>query len=891
MEVRQNNKLRFKRIVTESYTLDDRPQVMGIGPDVPQIRMAFLGEAPGKDEEREQTPFVGKAGRYLHAHLKECGIYSDGCYFTNVIDRRPDGNEIKTTAAQEAIKRQNKQAWAELAWLAERGVRVVVALGNTAKAFFGIKESITKCRGSIYEVSLNWEGLVTDPANEPYDFVVIPTYHPAFIMRGKGKQKKTEEMRSDLKLSWLADLEKAHEVATRGYQRAVERFVTGPTIDQVSAFCQQVIADKSYVAVDIETSGFNPTVDKVICIGMATSAEDGLCVPFYRTGEDVPRGTRYWTPGEEEQVKLWLEKVFAPCPLIFQNAVFDVGYLQQAGWQIHADNVAHDTLLAHHSIAAELPHNLGYITSIYGATPYWKDDFLTRDTTIWEMDFLDLQTYNLRDCIVLHQVMPPMLKDIEEFDVNVAYQESLSLIGPVLEMQQTGALISVGRWNKWKKNFREEVDSLREQMIELGSLPQNFSFSLADVTLFLYGIKASKHEAAADWEKHREGTAVREAKRELHEMVEAIRPLWHHQYRGHFTDNDQPSLDKAGITGLRIFASNRLAQLNNMKRRTSDHDSEQAGLEKFVRWLDLYAKWKKVEKAEGMFRDLPVRRDGRIHPQLLIFGTATGRMSCKSPNLQQWNKDAGADEGIREIIVAPKGYRIVAADYSNLEVRIMAYETQDKRLLEIVEGGLNQHDENTKALFGIDESHPKWKTYRAAAKTYQFASQYGAGDSKILQSLTLAVPEANFTSADVRKMRANFEYTYKGWAAWVKRTREAVKNSKVSVTAFGRKRILYGNDYEIKNQCLNTPIQGGAASIINRALVRIWRRLREQKMRSRLQMQIHDELRFEVAEDELEEVASIVREEMERPVDYRGKQVVFPVNVEVGPDWFHLEEL
>lgn len=903
-EVEQNGRLRWQREIAVPYALDDRKQVMGVGP-MDDIRIAFVGEAPGADEDRMGEPFVGRSGAYLHHYLKEVGIKSAGCYFTNVIDRKPPdtakkNNDISSKAAVEAIEVQNDAAWQEMAWLKQRGVQVVVALGGTAAKFFGIKDSLAKSRGSIYEISLNWQGLVTDPSNEPYDFVVIPTYHPSYIMQGKSYQKKNEEMRSDFKLAWIEDLKSAHDLAVNGYKRPVEHFTTSPTMDQVIAYCSEAIATQRLTAVDIETSGFNPQVDKIVCIGLAHTEEDGICIPLYKTGPDVMRGTRYWTPNQEAQVKHWLEQVFANCPLVLQNAVFDVGYLQQAGWEISPECVAHDTMIAHHSLSPELPHNLGFITSIYGHTPYWKGDFLSRDTTIWEMNFLDLQTYNLRDCIVLHQVIQPMLVDMKEFGTESAYEEGLKLIGPIIEMQQTGALISKGRWNKWKKRLKESVEQLQAEMLSIANLPVNFTFAPAEVIYLLYGIESPKHEKAREWEKHKVGSGIRASKKELFDMLQAIKPMWlgAGNYTAHRNESGMPSLDKNGIAGLRMFATNRLAALNTMKRRTTDHDEEEGQLKHFTQWLDKYAEWKRVEKMEQMFRNLPIRSDGRLHPSLLIHGTATGRLSCSNPNLQQWNKDEGADEGIREIIIAPPDHVIVTSDFNNLEFRVMAYECNDKKMLSIIEQGLNQHDENTKALFGIDPSHPKWKTYRQAAKTYQFASQYGAGNNKLHETLTIRVPEANFTMADVKKMRSNFEATYSGWAAWCRKTQDRVcgnqykriEGTRVSENAFGRKRILYGQDYEIRNQAINNPSQSGAAHIMNDATYRIWKRLHREKLRARLQIQIHDELRFEVPNDELQYICQLLHEEMEKPIQYRDRTVVFPVNIEYGPDWYHLQE-
>lgn len=101
---------------------------------------------------------------------------------------------------------------------------------------------------------------------------------------------------------------------------------------------------------------------------------------------------------------------------------------------------------------------------------------------------------------------------------------------------------------------------------------------------------------------------------------------------------------------------------------------------------------------------------------------------------------------------------------------------------------------------------------------------------------------------------------------------------------------MFGSEREIRNQALNNPSQSGAAHIMNDALYRVWRRLHAESLRSRLQIQIHDELRLEVPADELDVVVKLLREEMERPVQYRDQTVTFPVNVEYGKDWHNLQE-
>jgi DNA polymerase-1 len=109
--------------------------------------------------------------------------------------------------------------------------------------------------------------------------------------------------------------------------------------------------------------------------------------------------------------------------------------------------------------------------------------------------------------------------------------------------------------------------------------------------------------------------------------------------------------------------------------------------------------------------------------------------------------------------------------------------------------------------------------------------------------------------------------------------------------AFGRVRYLYGPENDILKQALNTPIQSAAASIINRAAVAIWQRLQAEGFQTRIQAQIHDELGFVVPRSEVPQIAKLVREEMERPVEFRGTKRSFEIDIETGPSWGDLKEL
>jgi uracil-DNA glycosylase family 4 len=881
----QGDRIRVQRSPSEiPYLIEDQPVVYGIGPDKDEIRIAIIGSHPTASDANSQTPFTGQPGKFLWAALAQAGLDPRGMYLDNVIDREPPAREgMKSIEAKEAVKAQTPAFLEILRWLVDHNVQVVVALGEHASEAFGIKGSLSSVRGSIYEYNLDWPGPVTDPVGEPCHFVVIPTYHlgfnPGSRFVGRGKE------RADNFSIWVADLKKAKEIADNGYTRPKEDFIWNPTRDQVVEFLDDVIDNQLLTAIDIETAGFNPRADAIVCIGFATSGERGICVPLYRTGSGVSPRTPYWHPSDRSIIEAKIREVLTSAPQMYQNALFDVNFLQEAGYDVNLDMVKHDTLLLHHSVNPELPHKLGFITSTYGSTPYWKEDFSKRDFSIWEMEPRDLQIYNIRDCVVLHQVLTPLLEDLEETGTGAAYEESMDIVPPVLEMMQTGLKLSVSRLKKFKEQVLHDIEQLRRQLFELGNLPEAFNLSSTDdVRLFLFGVVARKYDAAADWDKHKPGTKIREKKRLIYEVKEKTKCPVDHKYQG----RGGMSVDKDGRSGLLIHCLNRIQQIKGFKRPTPEHESELAGLERLVEWLGLYSEWSRLRKLESTYTSFPMREDGRVHTRYVIHGTVTGRLSSRDPNLQNLPK---SEKRVRSCFIAPSNWKIVSADYSSLEFGTVAYETGDPTMIEAFESGVSQHDVNTRALFGIDKDDPKWDAARAAAKTFQFATQYGGGLYGVYEKIQQQVPELELTWATFNEAVENLYSKLNKYGEWRTRIQaEAVQTRKVW-SAFGRCRLLYGNESDIGREALNFPCQSAAAHIINKATRRIYDRFHEEGLLARLQAQTHDQLYVECPAKEVQVVMEIMQEEMERPLQFYDRTVTFPVDFEVGDSWGTLEHL
>ena len=290
----------------------------------------------------------------------------------------------------------------------------------------------------------------------------------------------------------------------------------------------------------------------------------------------------------------------------------------------------------------------------------------------------------------------------------------------------------------------------------------------------------------------------------------------------------------------------------------------------------------------------------------MIHGTTTGRLSCggkkqskNSPqNLQnipspkkdnpEENRTYGKD--FRSCFIAPEGSLFLSRDYRNFEVFLLAYITGDKNLIHTVENS-NIHDENTKLLFGIFETDPTWEMLRAAAKAYQFGRlQYGGGDRKMYTDLLTEIPNLKMAFAEYKQLAEKYFASHPEQLAWYEKVEEIAVEGRYVETPFGRRRELYGRRNDRKKEAKNTPIQGSAAHIINRAWIRIQNRLEKENLKSGIILQIHDELIFECPKDEIEIISKLSKEEMERPVKINNKMISFPTDCKIGPSWGELEK-
>lgn len=274
-------------------------------------------------------------------------------------------------------------------------------------------------------------------------------------------------------------------------------------------------------------------------------------------------------------------------------------------------------------------------------------------------------------------------------------------------------------------------------------------------------------------------------------------------------------------------------------------------------------------------------KTGRIHTQLVQTGTATGRLSSKDPNLQ--NIPIKDEEGrrIRRAFVPQDGWSFVSADYSQIELVVLAHLSGDKNLCAAFREGRDIHRSTASLMFGVFEEMVN-NDMRRAAKTINFGIMYGMSAFRLANELKISRKEAD------RFLEA-YNREFAGVRTWFENVvHDAEKNGLVT-TMLGHKRalpnILGRNRVEkqaAERIAMNTPIQGSAADIVKVAMLRVEKRLAAEHLQARLILQVHDELLVECPDSEVEAVKALLREEMEGAVKL---EVPLRVGVESAKTW------
>ena len=294
--------------------------------------------------------------------------------------------------------------------------------------------------------------------------------------------------------------------------------------------------------------------------------------------------------------------------------------------------------------------------------------------------------------------------------------------------------------------------------------------------------------------------------------------------------------------------------------------------------------WRQLSKLKSTYSDALVEQinpdTGRVHTSYAMAGAATGRLSSTDPNLQ--NIPIRTEEGrkIRRAFVAEPGHTLMSADYSQIELRLLAHVAEIETLAEAFRGGADIHALTASQVFGIPAEGMD-PLMRRRAKAINFGIIYGISAFGLARQLSIPRGDAK------AYIDAYFE-RYPGIRAYMDETTAFARAHGYVETIFGRRCHLGGiNDRNpakrgfAERQAINAPLQGSAADIVKRAMIRMQPALDEAKLSARMLLQVHDELVFEVPENEIEETGAVVKRVMETAT-YPALELGVPLTVDVG---------
>lgn len=369
-------------------------------------RIAIIGEAPGEDEEREGTPFVGYSGQLLSKVCAKVGLLRSSCFIGNVYQYHPPGNNLKLIN-RSSIEWQTSVATLQKE-LNDFNPTLTIALGETSLKELTGRTGITRWRGSIVPNTLLGRSKV------------LAAYHPAYILR---------------QYKWLPILEfdfrKALEEAKfPDLNLPVRTYETSPSFPRVLEYLNSLLTVPAF-AFDFETLRDNGLP---LCLGFSDSPSHSLCIPF---GE-------CWTATEEWEIWKAIERVMhSPAVKIIQNSLFDLQVL--AVWpKIWVEGPIFDTMIAFHACYPELPKKLSFITSVLTREPYYKHEHKESEEEDNEKGWSPktsrekLHIYNCKDCCVTYELHARLIEELGHTKAWEGFKTDTAMIPLALSMTLRG---------------------------------------------------------------------------------------------------------------------------------------------------------------------------------------------------------------------------------------------------------------------------------------------------------------------------------------------------------------------------------------------------------------------------------------------------------------------
>ena len=580
----------------------------------------------------------------------------------------------------------------------------------------------------------------------------------------------------------------------------------------------KAIRKKGIVCLDTETTSKNPLSAELVGLSFCVEPGTAFYVPLRHTGE-----------GSESQIDSnealpLLRDILCDDSVgkIGQNIKYDAEVL--AKYDINLRGIQFDTMIASYVIDPTLrQHNLDYLAQHYlgyKMVSYKEVTDHKKDKTFASVDIRRAKEYSCEDAEITLLLKSLMEKKLNDSDNHALFQDlEMKLLPVIMDMEMTGIKIDVGFFQTMSKQFADELASIESRILHLSGETFNINSP---------------------------------------------------QQLGHIL------FDKLKLP---------------VKKKTRKKSGYSTDVEVLSELADLHEipslllRFRTLSKLKSTYLDALISLanpvTGRIHTSYNQTVTATGRLSSSNPNLQ--NIPIRTEEGreIRKGFIAEGDRLLLSADYSQIELRVFAHYSDDPVLLDAFQRGEDIHARTAAEIFDVD-SRMVTPEMRRMAKTINFGIIYGMGPIKLAKELGISKKVAQV-------YLDNYYKRYRGVKNYKEKVLSQAKNNGYVSTLLKRRRYLpnIANENgnlrgEAERAAINTPIQGTAADLIKLAMIHIADKLKGEKLGTKMLLQVHDELVFEVPQGELALASTLIRDEMEGVYPLK---IPLKVDINWGNNW------
>ncbi|HEX3036533.1 MAG TPA: DNA polymerase I [Thermodesulfobacteriota bacterium] len=579
------------------------------------------------------------------------------------------------------------------------------------------------------------------------------------------------------------------------------------------------IRESSEVSIDLETTSQNPMIAKIVGIALSPSPHEAFYIPVAHNSIITDSSKQLRPKYVLSKLKLIIED--EEIRKIGQNLKYEFVVLERHG--IKLQGISCDTMVAAHLLdTSRISYSLDELAMAYlgHKTITYKDVTGTGKGKIGfeGVELEKAKIYSCEDADVAMILSKKLIPQLEELNLLDVFKNiDLKFIDVLARMEINGVKVDPSLLSAMSVEFERSLERIAQEIYTEVGIGFNLNSPIQLREVLFDKLKLPKKKL----------TKTGEASTDVEVLTELAK----------FHIVPEKVLEYRGVAKLKSTYVDALPKLINPET-------------------------------------------GRIHTSFNQVGTSTGRLSSSEPNLQNIPIKTPEGKRIREAFIPEKGFVILSADYSQIELRLLAHFSEDKSLVEAFLAGSDIHSRTASEIFGVSEELVS-PEMRRLAKTINFGIIYGISPFGLAKQLG--------TSNNVAK--AYIDEYFKRYSSVKVYMEQAIKKAQeqgYATTILGRRRPipeLRSRDRTTRafgeRTATNTPFQGSAADIIKIAMIRIHERLRAG-FKSRMILQVHDELLFEIHESELEELKKVIKEEMEGAWKLR---VPLKVDIGVGKNW------